>query len=71
MGMSTKELTETEKYRIAIDALKAVYATVSTPARKAFYEDVIEELREGMAEALAQENREIAASTAAPNWEVE
>ena len=69
--MSDKELTETEKYRIAIDALKAVHATVSTPARKAFYEDVIEELREGLAEALAQENREIAANAPAPNWEVE
>lgn len=66
-----KAESDLDKYRIAIDSLKTIHATVSTPARKAFYDDVIEELREGLAEALAQENREIAASTPAPNWEVE
>lgn len=57
MGMSTKELTETEKYRIAIDALKAV-AAISEKGRMRIESEIVL-LREGLAEALARENRDL------------
>ena len=69
--MSDKELTETEKYRIAIDALKAIHEISYTPFQKVYYQGAIDQLREGLAEALAQENRKIATNAPAPNWEVE